>query len=176
MWDPKLVTRNKPGIQNWLPRWCQEKFIKCVLKVFGWCPVSVHMLYWCWLDHVWALSEPCLDIVWTMSGWCLDYVWTVSGRCLEHKICLESFWTSLKCVWNLSGWCWTVSGACLHHVWTESWTYLDCDWNMSGWCPCQDHGLCGLVSSQCWDVSVTCLELVWSLSVRPSNNSSLSGI
>ena len=105
-----------------------------------------------------------------MSGLCLDVVLTMSGLCLEHKKCMESFWTPLKCVWILSGQC------RLEHVYTMRGPNPEPVWTMSGWCPCQDHGLCGLVSSQCWDVSVTCLESVWSLSVRPSNNSSLSGI
>ena len=139
-WDPKLVTRNKPGIQNWLPEGCQEKFIICVWKVFGWCPDGVNMLYWWCLDHVWTLSEPCLDIVRTMSGWCLDYVWTVSGRCLEHKICLESFWTSLKCVWM-----------CLKLVWMV----LDSVWSMST--PCMDRilNLFGLWLEHVWMVSMS---------------------
>ena len=71
-----------------------------------------------------------------MSGRCLDVVLTMSGLCLEHKKCMESFWTPLKCVWNFSGQCrlehvytmrgpnpepvWTVTGTCLDHVWMVS--------------------------------------------------------
>ena len=165
-WDPKLVTRNKPGNQNLLPRGCQEKFIKCVWKVFGWCPDSVHMLYWWCLDHVWTLSGLCLDGVWMLSWLCLDCVWNI-----------KNVWRVSGPPWNVSECVWNLSGQCrLEHVYTMRGPNPEPVWTMSGWCPCQDHGLCGLVSSQCWDVSVTCLELVWSLSVRPSNNSSLSGI
>ena len=151
--------------------------------MFGWCPDSVHMLYWWCLDHVWTLSGLCLDGVWNYV-WNTKYVWRVSGLPGNMP----------ECVWNLSGQCldsvWSRSTPCVDWILNLFGLWLEHVWTMSGWCPCLDHGLCmnhltvvwhsmecvWLVSSQCWDVSVTCLESVWSLSVRPSNNSSLSGI
>ena len=92
-----MVTRNKPGSQNWLPKRCQES----ARKVSGGC-----------LDGVQMVSRRCLVGVWTY----LDCVWTMSRLYLEHKTCLESVWTFLKCVWMCLECVWTVPRLCLWSV------------------------------------------------------------
>ena len=84
-----MVTRNKPGSQNWLPgtnlgakigypkgvRKVPGKFIKSVWRVSGGR-----------LDGVKIVSTCCLVGVWTYLG----CVWTMSRLYHEHKTCLES--------------------------------------------------------------------------------------
>ena len=156
-----MVTRNKPGSQNWLPgtnlgakigyleqtwepklvtRKVSGKCQECLLKVSGRCLI---------------VSTSCLVGVWTY----LDCVWTMSRLYLEHKTCLESVWNCLECVWMCLEHVWTVSRLCLEHVHTFCGPCPEHVRTVTGpWCPCLDHELC-----MCMDQFGPCLNRVLTL-------------
>ena len=103
-WDPKSVTRNKTGIQNWLPgtnpgakigysdqTWDPKLVTRNKPGIQNWLPRGCQEKFikcvwkvfgWC-LDSVHILYWWCLDHVWALSEPCLDIVWSMSGQCLD---------------------------------------------------------------------------------------------
>ena len=150
-----MVTRNKPGSQNWLPgtnlgakigypkgvRKVPGKFIKSVWRVSRQFPQAV----WLVSGHIWTVSGPCLDYIWNIK-----HVWRVSGP----------VWNVSGCVWMCLEHVWTVSRLCLEHVHTFCGPCSEHVWTVTGpWCPCLDHGLCMF----CMDQFGPCLDRVLTL-------------
>ena len=74
-WDPKSVTRNKTGIQNWLPR--TNLGSKIGYPEQTWDPKLVTQRV------SGKVYNMCLESVWVVSKWCQHAVLMVSGPCLD---------------------------------------------------------------------------------------------